>query len=316
MSASTESFVAQRRGSRSSSFGDRVFHGLALGAGLLIMGALAGVFVFLMIQGAPGFSQAAEAYGPRATDFTGYVVPLLLGTVLAALIALLFAVPLAWGIALVISHYAPKWIAVPAAYVIDLLAAVPSVVFGLWGIFVLAPTSAPIYEFLNAHFAWIPLFAGDVSQSGRVIMTAGVVLAIMIVPIITAITREVFSRTPRLDQEAALALGATRWEMVRLTVFPYGRSGMVSAVMLGLGRALGETMAVTMVLSLGGFTDFKLLVAGNSSIAANIASKYKERSPELLSILIATGLVLFLLTFVVNFAARYVVSASERKMAR
>ncbi|MBC7443679.1 MAG: phosphate ABC transporter permease subunit PstC [Ramlibacter sp.] len=301
---------------RSGNVGDRVFHGLAVGSGLVIMAALAGVFVFLLISGLPGFSQAADAYGPRATNFGGYVVPLLLGTMLAAVIALIFAVPLAWGIALVISHYAPKWIAAPAAYVIDLLAAVPSVVFGLWGIFVLAPKAAPIYEFLNTHFAWIPFFSGNVSQSGRVIMTAGVVLAIMILPIITAITREVFSRTPRLNQEAALALGATRWEMVRLTVFPYGRSGMVSAVMLGLGRALGETMAVTMVLSLGGFTDFKLLIAGNSSIAANIASKYKERSPELLSILIATGLVLFLLTFLVNFAARYVVTASERKMAR
>ena len=316
MSASTETTSAPLIRRSSSSLGDRIFHGLAISSGLTIMAALAGVFVFLLIKGLPGFSQVAEAYGPRATSFGGYVVPLLLGTVLAALIALVFAVPLAWGIALVISHYAPKWIAVPAAYVIDLLAAVPSVVFGLWGIFVLAPKSAPIYEFLNSNFGWVPFFSGNVSQSGRVIMTAGVVLAIMILPIITAITREVFTRTPRLNQEAALALGATRWEMVRLTVFPYGRSGMVSAVMLGLGRALGETMAVTMVLSLGGFTDFKLLIAGNSSIAANIASKYKERSPELLSILIATGLVLFLLTFLVNFAARYVVTASERKMAR
>ena len=224
--------------------------------------------------------------------------------------------PLAWGIALVISHYAPRWIAVPVAYLVDLLAAVPSVVFGLWGVIVLAPNMVPVFEFLNDYLGWHPdLRRRRVSSSGRTILTAGVVLAIMILPIITAITREVFSRTPRLNQEAALALGATRWEMMRLTVFPYGRSGMVSATMLGLGRALGETMAVAMVLSLGGW-NLNLLGPGNSSIAANIASKYKERSDELLSVLIATGLVLFLLTFLVNFAARWIVGRSERKMAR
>jgi phosphate transport system permease protein len=297
------------------SIGDLVFAGLTLGASLIILLALASVFIFLIIKGAPGFTQAAEVYAPRSDNFLGYVGPLLGGTLIAAIIALIVAVPLAWGIALVISHYAPRWIAVPVAYLIDLLAAVPSVVFGLWGVIVLAPQMVPVFEFLNDYFAWLPIFDGEVSRSGRTILTAGVVLAIMILPIITAITREVFGRTPRLNQEAALALGATRWEMMRLTVFPYGRSGMVSATMLGLGRALGETMAVAMVLSLGGF-NLNLLGPGNSSIAANIASKYKERSDELLSVLIASGLVLFLLTFFVNFAARWIVGRSERKMAR
>ncbi len=298
-----------------ASLGDRVFAGLTLAASLVILAALAGVFVFLFVKGVPGFNRAAEVYGPRSDSFLGYVLPLLAGTVIAALIALVIAVPLAWGIALVISHYAPRWVAVPVAYLVDLLAAVPSVVFGLWGVIVLAPEMTGVFDFLHEYLGWIPIFAGDVSNSGRTIVTAGVVLAIMILPIITAITREVFSRTPRLNQEAALALGATRWEMMRLTVFPYGRSGMVSATMLGLGRALGETMAVAMVLSLGPWTDFKLLEPGNSSIAANIASKYKERSADLLSVLIATGLVLFLLTFLVNFAARWIVTRSERKMA-
>jgi phosphate transport system permease protein len=299
-----------------TSLGDRIFAGLTLSASLLILLALASVFIFLFIKGAPGFSQAAEVYGPRADNFFGYVAPLLGGTLIAAVIALIVAVPLAWGIALVISHYAPRFIAVPVAYLVDLLAAVPSVVFGLWGVIVLAPNMVPVFDFLNKYVGFIPIFGGDddVSKSGRTILTAGVVLAIMILPIITAITREVFSRTPRLNQEAALALGATRWEMMRLTVFPYGRSGMVSATMLGLGRALGETMAVAMVLSLGGW-NLNLLGPGNSSIAANIASKYKERSDELLSVLIATGLVLFLLTFLVNFAARWIVGRSERKMA-
>ena len=297
--------------------GDRVFSGLALLAGLSILVALAGVFVFLLIEGIPGLSQPAALYGPRATNFLGYVAPLLFGTVLAAVIAVVIAAPLSFGIALVISHYAPKSIAGPAAYVIDLLAAVPSVVFGLWGINVLARKLVPAYDWMFAHLSFIPFFSGPPSTTGRTILTAGIVLAIMILPIITAISREIFRQTPRLNQEAALALGATRWEMIRLTVFPYARSGMVSAVMLGLGRALGETMAVAMVLSAGGGVSLNLISSTNpASIASNIASNYKEGTPAKVTILIATGLVLFLVTFLVNFAARWLVGRSERKMAR
>lgn len=297
--------------------GDRIFAGLSRGAGILILVALAGVFVFLAIEGIPGLSQPASFYGPRASTFVGYVIPLLFGTILAAVIAVVIAAPLSFGIALVISHYAPRSIAVPAAYVVDLLAAVPSVVFGLWGINVLARRVAPGYEWLFEHLGWIPFFAGPPSTTGRTILTAGIVLAIMILPIITAISREIFTQTPRLHQEAALALGATRWEMIRLTVFPYAKSGMVSAVMLGLGRALGETMAVAMVLSAGGGITFNLISSSNpASIASNIANNYKEGTPGKVSVLIATGLVLFLVTFLVNFAARWLVGRSERKMAR
>ena len=297
--------------------GDRVFSGLALAAGVAILVALAAVFVFLLIEGIPGLTQPSELYGPRAASFLGYVAPLLFGTVLAAVIAVVIAAPLAFGIALVISHYAPRSIAGPAAYLIDLLAAVPSVVFGLWGISVLARKVAPAYAWLDVHLGWIPLFAGPTSSTGRTILTAGIVLAIMILPIITAISREIFAQTPRLHQEAALALGATRWEMIRLTVFPYARSGMVSATMLGLGRALGETMAVAMVLSAGGGISANLISSTNpASIASNIASNYKEGTPAKVTILIATGLVLFLVTFLVNFAARWLVGRSERRMAR
>ncbi len=297
--------------------GDRVFSGLSTLAGVSILVALAGVFVFLLIEGIPGLTQPAELYGPRATDFLSYVGPLLFGTILAAVIAVVIAAPLAFGIALVISHYAPRSIATPAAYVIDLLAAVPSVVFGLWGINVLARKLVPAYDWLYAHLSWIPLFSGPPSTTGRTILTAGIVLAIMILPIITAISREIFRQTPRLHQEAALALGATRWEMVRLTVFPYARSGMVSAVMLGLGRALGETMAVAMVLSAGGGVSLNLISSTNpASIASNIASNYKEGTPGKVTILIATGLVLFLVTFLVNFGARWLVGRSERRMSK
>jgi phosphate transport system permease protein len=296
--------------------GDLVFSRLALGAGIAILAALAGVFIFLAIEGIPGLTQPASFYG-SASNFWGYVAPLLFGTVLAAVIALIVAVPLAWGIALVVSHYAPKRIAVPIAYVIDLLAAVPSVVFGLWGISVLAIHLRPAYGWLDDNMGWLPFFAGPASGTGRTILTAGLVLAIMILPIITAISREVFAQTPTLHEEAALALGATRWEMIRMAVFPYAKSGMVSAVMLGLGRALGETMAVAMVLSAGGGISFNLISSSNpASIASNIASNYKEGTPGKIQVLIATGLVLFLVTFLVNFAARWIVTRGERKLAR
>lgn len=300
--------------------GDKIFAGTALAAGLTILAALAGVFTFLAIKGASGFTKADGVYGPHAESFLGYVFPLLVGTFTASIIALIIAVPLAFGIALVISHYAPRWVAAPVAYVIDLLAAVPSVVYGLWGAFYLAKKLVPMHDWLHETFGSWPILGalfGEPNPAGRSVLTAGIVLAIMILPIITAISREVFSRTPRLHEEAALALGATRWEMVRMTVFPYARSGMVSAVMLGLGRALGETMAVTMVLSVGFDLSWNIIATSSpTSIAANIALKYKERSADLLNVLVATGLVLFLLTFLVNFAARWIVGRSERRMAR
>lgn len=308
--------TAPPKGDTPTRSGDRIFRGVATLAALMILATLASVFVFLSAEGIPGFFQDSTVYG-RAESFIGYVTPLLFGTVLAATIALIVAVPLSFGIALVVSHYAPRWISSPVAYVIDLLAAVPSVVFGLWGINFFAPRMVPLYRWLHEHLGFLPFFEGPVNPVGTTVMTAGLVLAIMILPIITAIAREVFLQTPRLHEEAALALGATRWEMIRLAVFPYARSGMVSAVMLGLGRALGETMAVAMVLSGGGGVSLNLITSSNpTSIAANIASQYKETTPAKVSVLIASGLVLFLVTFLVNFAARWVVARSERKLTR
>nr|BFF12369.1 hypothetical protein GCM10025699_36720 [Microbacterium flavescens] len=225
------------------------------------------------------------------------------------LLALLMAVPLAVSVALFISHYAPRRLAQGLGYVVDLLAAVPSVVFGLWGIIVLAPAVQPVYAWLNVHMGWFPLFGGTVSATGRTIFTAAIVLAVMVVPIITAICREIFLQTPVLHEEAALALGATRWEMVRMAVFPFGRSGIVSASMLGLGRALGETMAVAMVLSATGVVTFKLFTSENpSTIPANIALTFPEAYGANINVLIATGLILFVVTFAVNAIARWIVS--------
>jgi phosphate transport system permease protein len=227
------------------------------------------------------------------------------------------AVPFALGIALFISHYAPPALAVPVAYVIDLLAAVPSVVFGLWGARNLAPYLVPVQQWLEDNLGFLPFFAGPASVTGKTSLTAGVVLAIMILPIITAISREIFAQTPRLHEEAALALGATKWEMIRYAVLPYARSGIVSAVMLGLGRALGETMAVAMVLSASPVVTLNMISNTNpATIASNIASSFAEATPDKLAVLIATGLVLFAFTFAVNFTARAIVDRSQRRFDR
>ena len=296
--------------------GDRIFAGASRLAALTIMLALAGVFVFLAIEGYPGLSAPENIYAP-ATDFWSYVGPLVFGTILAAVVALIIAVPFSIGVALFISHYAPPRIASTIAYVIDLLAAVPSVVYGLWGGLALAPALRPAIDWLYDNLSFIPFFAGPPSVTGRTMLTAGIVLAIMVVPITTAISREVFAQTPRLHEEAAMALGATRWEMIRLAVFPYARSGVISAVMLGLGRALGETMAVAMVLSATPVVTLNLISDTNpATIASNIASNYKEASPDKQAVLIATGLVLFAVTFAVNFAARWVIGRGERKLTR
>jgi phosphate transport system permease protein len=237
------------------------------------------------------------------------VGPLVFGTLLAAVLALLIATPLSIGIALFISHYAPRRLANGLGYLVDLLAAIPSVVYGLWGAIWLAPRLQPAWQWLSDTFGWIPLFAGPAASPPRVILTVGVVLAAMILPIITAVCREVFLQAPRLHEEAALALGATRWEMIRMAVLPFGRSGIVSAAMLGLGRALGETMAVLMILSPGALYSFGLLQAGqHQTIAANIALQFPEANPMGVSTLIATGLALFVITLAVNMAARAIVA--------
>jgi phosphate transport system permease protein len=295
--------------------GDRVFAATTRAAGYVILIALAGVAIFLTAKGLPALGADRDDLA-GAASLAAYVWPLLFGTLLAALLAILIATPLALGVALVISHYAPRRLASPLGYVVDLLAAIPSVVYGLWGLAFLGPRLFPVYDWLADNLGFIPFFKGPASASGRTILTAAIVLAIMILPIITAITREIFAQTPRLHQEAALALGATRWEMLRLAVFPYGRSGIVSAVMLGLGRALGETMAVAMVLSASGVVSLNLISSSNpSTIAANIALGFSEATGLRVNVLIATGLVLFVVTFFVNFAARAIVGRRDRRMA-
>jgi phosphate transport system permease protein len=324
---------ASREGSRAFSgnasgrLGDRVFLGLSSGSAWLIMVILAGVALFLIIKAAPAIganwtTNSDLNSGPTAgfANFWAYAMPLLWGTIWVSLIALVLGAPVAIGIALFISHYAPRRLANVLGYLVDLLAAVPSIVFGLWGIIVIRPFLLPLERFLNEYLGWFPLFAGKVSTTGSTVLAGGVVLAVMMLPIITAITREIFLQTPRLHEEAALALGSTRWEMVKLAVFPYARSGMVSATLLGLGRALGETMAIALILSPSILFSLGILTEGQNSqtTAANIALNFPIATDLQRSALIGTGLLLFVVSFAVNFIARAIVArtgpgASSRK---
>ena len=306
------SIVGKRR------VGDSVFLGLSTTAAVSIMIILAGVAIFLIIRGIPAITgnwaegDLAGYQNGSWTNFWEYVGPLLFGSIWAALIAMVIGTPVAIGIALFISHYAPRRIAGFLGYIVDLLAAVPSIVFGLWGIIVMRPLLVPVGEFLNQYLGWIPLFQGPVSTTGSTMFTGGVVLAVMILPIVTSITREIFLQTPRLHEEAALALGATRWEMIRLAVFPYARSGMVSATLLGLGRALGETMAIALIVSPSLIYSVLLLTDGYNSqtIAANIALNFPIATDLQRSALIGTGLMLFVVSLAVNMLARYIIGAT------
>lgn len=307
--APTEEQVAAAAADRESyRRGERIFLGLSTGSGILILAVLGAVALFLIGLAVPALiaDPGELPYGA----FWSFVLPFAFGTVWSAFLAMLMAVPVSVGIALFITHYAPRRLAQGLGYIIDLLAAVPSVVFGLWGINVFAPALVPLYVWLNEHLGWFPLFSGTVSATGRTIFTAAMVLAIMILPIITALCREVFLQTPRLHEEASLALGATRWEMIKQAVLPFGMPGIVSASMLGLGRALGETMAVAMVLSPSSIIGIKLLTAAENpnTIASNIALSFPEAFGLGINQLIASGLVLFVITLAVNMLARWIVA--------
>jgi phosphate transport system permease protein len=306
-----------RTGRTKSRPADRIFKGLSTGAASLIMAILAGVALFLIIKAIPAIG-ADWATNPQLNtgvtqghhSFWGYVAPLIWGTVFVSAIGLLIGAPIAVGIALFISHYAPRRIAGVLSYIVDLLAAVPSIVFGLWGIFVIRPFLLPLTVWLNHHLGWIPLFSGQASATGSTVLAGAVVLAVMVIPIITAISREIFLQTPRLHEEAALAMGATKWEMIRLAVFPYARSGMVSAILLGLGRALGETMAIALIVSPSLIFSLKILTDGQNSqtVAANAALNFPDANDLQRDALIGTGLILFVISFAVNLVARVIVS--------
>ncbi|WP_210415063.1 phosphate ABC transporter permease subunit PstC [Microlunatus elymi] len=296
-------------------FGDRLFRGASLGASLVIIAIVVFVGVFLLWMAIPSlaadqvnFLTSREWQVGDSGNLRFGIAGLLWTTVLSSVVAMLIAVPISVGVALFITQYAPRRLAGPLAFVVNLLAAVPSIVFGLWGIIELAPRMQPISSFLEDSLGWIPLFRSGVSAGGTVLV-ASVVLAIMIIPIVTAISKDVFEQTPADQLEAALALGATRWEKIRMTVLPYGRSGVISASMLGLGRALGETIAVMIILSMPAPGDpfNPSVLAGGETFASKIANNAQEfDTPEKTGAYIAAGLVLFVVTFCVNAVARLI----------
>jgi phosphate transport system permease protein len=304
--------------------GDRVFLGLTTGAGIVVLALIVAIAAFLVTKAVPAIRHdstsffGTEVWQPDNSPSTFGVAALVFGTLLSSVIALVVAGPVAIGIALYVSDYAPRRLTAPIGYLVDLLAAVPSVVYGLWGLLYLVPRSEGFQQFLNDHLGFLPLF--DLGRSGvvgRSMLMASLVLAIMILPIIAAISREIFLQVPQANREAALALGASKLEMIRIAVLPYSRSGVVGALMLGLGRALGETIAVALVLSLSYETSFRVIDAnvGGNTIAANIAAQYQAAEPLGQRALIASGLVLFVITFLVNGLARFVVTRSGKGAA-
>lgn len=293
--------------------GDRVFGFAARGSGVLLLLIIAAIAVFLIAKAIPALKAdkanfiTSQEWSPDGAQPRFGVLQLAFGTLLSSLMALIIATPVAIGIALFIAFYSPRRVASGLGYVVDLLAAVPSVVYGLWGLQFFVPKMAHVANFLHRDFGWIPLFGGN-DVGGQSMLTAAVVLAIMILPIISSISREVFLQVPPANVEAALALGATRWEVIRMAVLPFGRSGMISAAMLGLGRALGETIAVAMVLSTSAGISLHILKPGGNTFAANIANTFGMASPLGKNALIASGLVLFVITLVVNMLARAIVA--------
>ncbi|RDG38773.1 phosphate ABC transporter permease subunit PstC [Streptomyces corynorhini] len=294
--------------------GDKIFSGLSRGSGILLLVVMASIAGFLTYRAAIAISKdqgnffTTFDWSPSANPPVFGIAVLLFGTIVSSIIAMVIAVPIAVGIALFLSHYAPRKVAAPLAYVVDLLAAVPSIIYGIWGALVLVPYLGGLNVWLDQYFSWTYVF--DQTQPGvaRNMLTVGILLAIMILPIVTSVSREVFLQVPRMNEEAALALGATRWEVIRLSVLPFGRSGVISASMLGLGRALGETMAVATVLSPNYLISLHLLDPGGATFAQNIAAKFDEANPLGRDALIASGLVLFVLTLLVNGAARLIIA--------
>lgn len=294
--------------------GDSRFSLASHAAAWILLGLVSAIAIFLIVQAAGAVnSDQANWLTSFTWDPDNAVKPVwgiavfAWGTLITSLFGLLIGAPVAVGVALFITHYAPRRLSQVLGYLVDLLAAVPSVVYGLWGLLVLVPHMTGISKAVNSVLGWIPLFSFS-GGSTRSMFTAGVVLAIMILPIIAAISREVMIQTPRDSIEAAYALGATRWEMVRMAVIPHSRSGISSAAVLGLGRALGETVAVAMVLSAQpkGFLTIvnHFLEPHGQTVAANIALSFGEAAKNGRGALIASGLVLFVITLAVNYLAR------------
>jgi len=300
--------------------GDRVFRSLSIAAGATVLLIMAAIAAFLIFRSVPALRANTanfftfQQWLPDENPVQFGIAALLFHTLMTGLLAMIIAVPVSIGVALYITYYAPRRVSHTLGYFVDLLAAVPSIVYGLWGFAFLAPNLTGLTLWLDKWFGWIPLFDYQLDNrpNNLTIFTAGIILAIMILPIISSISREVFRQVPREQVEAALALGATRWEMIRTSVLPFGRSGVVSASILGLGRALGETLAVTIVLSNVYGISWHITQSGGVTFASNIALKYGEAGNVGTNALIASGLCLFIITLAVNFSAQLIVTQRQK----
>ncbi len=297
-------------------FADRVFYYLlkAIGVGILLL--CASLIIFLYKAAEPAIAEfgwdffITNEWDPEAQEYGA--LAFIWGTVVSSFIALLISVPVSVGAALFLTELSPKWLKAPVGFLVEMLAAIPSVVYGLWGIFLLAPFVRDyIQPILGNGFGFLPFFQGPPLGVGM--LTAGIILAIMITPTITAISREVFRSIPDLLREGALALGATRWEMIKVAVLKTGVSGIVGAVILGLGRALGETMAVAMVI--GNRAEISLSVfEPAATMASVIANEYAEANDDIdLASLAAVGFALFFVSLIINTIARFIIWRVESK---
>lgn len=317
-----------RRLTTRNSVADRIFIHGSRAIGYLVLVVVTAIGVFLGLQAVPtldhyGLSFFTEYRWLPSQDIIG-IAAVVVGTIQVATIALLLAVPPALLTALFISDWAPPWMRATLIRITDLMAAVPGIVFGLWVLLFIQPHATHVTHWLSKTFSWIPFFhvrtdvdypiwnqaPGYPAYAGSAAI-ASIAVAMMIFPMATSVMREVFSEAPPGEKEAALALGATRWAMVRTVVIPFGRSGIVGGSMLALGRALGETISVVLVISEAFEIKANVLESGTATISALIASKYKEATPSQLSALLAAGFLLFCMTLIVNTIAAVIVSRSR-----
>ena len=304
-------------------FTDKLFRGIVTGGGLISLAILGLIGFFLIYNGFEAIRNAGLAFltgfewvdaVPENEQAAAYGIgAMLYGTIVTGILALIMGVPIAVGTALFLSYYAPEWLKKPMVIVVDVMAAIPSIVYGLWGFFVLMPHAEYWAKLIHKYFGFIPFFDMPAPVFTRSPFIAGLVLAIMITPIVTAIAREVFAQTPLERIQAAYALGATKWSMIKAVVFPYGRGGVVGGAMLGLGRALGETVAVYTVLNLVYDIRIEVLLSAGGNVASMIVNKFGEADFVELQALMAAGFVLFLVTLIVNFFANYIINKTARE---
>lgn len=302
---------------------DRVFRGIVTAGGLSTLAILALIAFFLVFNGFEVFRSEGlrfltgfdwvDAIPEEGLVASYGIGAMLYGTLVIGILAVIFGVPVAVGAALFLSYYAPEWIRRPMVVVIDVMAAIPSVVFGLWGYFVLMPHAEYWAKLIHKYLGFIPIFDMPAPAYSRSPFIAGLVLAIMIIPIVASISREVFAQTPPDRIQAAYALGATKWTMIKAVVFPYGIGGVIGGAMLGLGRALGETVAVYTVLNLVYDIRIEILLSAGGSVASMIVNKFGEADAVELRALMAAGFVLFIVTLIVNFIANAIINRTARK---